>query len=76
VFPARYELNSYIVFRKRLVSKRLKQFLCIVLIDVRCLCLSAACLFIISSGVLVLQVGTDATNKFHIVPLGGSAIME
>jgi hypothetical protein len=23
VFPARYELNSYIVFRKRLVSKRL-----------------------------------------------------
>jgi hypothetical protein len=24
VFPARYELNSYIVFRKRLVSKRLK----------------------------------------------------
>jgi hypothetical protein len=25
VFPARYELNFYIVFRKRLVSKRLKQ---------------------------------------------------
>jgi hypothetical protein len=25
VFPARYELNSYIVFRKRLVSKRLTQ---------------------------------------------------
>jgi hypothetical protein len=25
VFPARYELNSYIVFRKRLVSKRLKK---------------------------------------------------
>jgi hypothetical protein len=25
VFPARYELNSYIVFRKRLVSKRLIQ---------------------------------------------------
>jgi hypothetical protein len=25
VFPARYELNSYIVFRKRLVSKRLMQ---------------------------------------------------
>jgi hypothetical protein len=25
VFPARYELNSYIVFRKRLVSKRLKE---------------------------------------------------
>jgi hypothetical protein len=24
VFPARYELNSYIVFRKRLVPKRLK----------------------------------------------------
>jgi hypothetical protein len=24
VFPARYKLNSYIVFRKRLVSKRLK----------------------------------------------------
>jgi hypothetical protein len=24
VFAARYELNSYIVFRKRLVSKRLK----------------------------------------------------
>jgi hypothetical protein len=24
VFPARYELNSYTVFRKRLVSKRLK----------------------------------------------------
>jgi hypothetical protein len=24
VFPARYELNSYIVFRKRLVSKKLK----------------------------------------------------
>jgi hypothetical protein len=24
VFPARYELNSYIVFRKRLVSKRLR----------------------------------------------------
>jgi hypothetical protein len=23
VFPAKYELNSYIVFRKRLVSKRL-----------------------------------------------------
>jgi hypothetical protein len=23
VFPARYELNSYVVFRKRLVSKRL-----------------------------------------------------
>jgi hypothetical protein len=23
VFPARYELNSYIVFRERLVSKRL-----------------------------------------------------
>jgi hypothetical protein len=23
VFPARYKLNSYIVFRKRLVSKRL-----------------------------------------------------
>jgi hypothetical protein len=23
VFPARYEMNSYIVFRKRLVSKRL-----------------------------------------------------
>jgi hypothetical protein len=23
VFPARYELNSYIVFRKRVVSKRL-----------------------------------------------------
>jgi hypothetical protein len=23
VFPARYELNSYIVFRKRLVSRRL-----------------------------------------------------
>jgi hypothetical protein len=23
VFPVRYELNSYIVFRKRLVSKRL-----------------------------------------------------
>jgi hypothetical protein len=23
VFPARYELNSYIVYRKRLVSKRL-----------------------------------------------------
>jgi hypothetical protein len=27
VFPARYELNSYIVFRKRLVSKRLKWLL-------------------------------------------------
>jgi hypothetical protein len=26
VFPARYELNSYIVFRKRLVSKRLISF--------------------------------------------------
>jgi hypothetical protein len=26
VFAARYELNSYIVFRKRLVSKRLKLF--------------------------------------------------
>jgi hypothetical protein len=26
VFPARYELNSYIVFRKRLVSKRLTVF--------------------------------------------------
>jgi hypothetical protein len=26
VFPARYELNSYIVFRKRLVSKRLKNY--------------------------------------------------
>jgi hypothetical protein len=25
VFPARYELNSYIVFRKRLVSKRLSK---------------------------------------------------
>jgi hypothetical protein len=25
VFPARYELNSYIVFRKRLVCKRLKE---------------------------------------------------
>jgi hypothetical protein len=25
VFPARYELNSYIVFRKRLVSKRLRR---------------------------------------------------
>jgi hypothetical protein len=25
VFPARYELNSYIVYRKRLVSKRLKE---------------------------------------------------
>jgi hypothetical protein len=25
VFPARYELNSYIVFRKRLVSKRLSE---------------------------------------------------
>jgi hypothetical protein len=25
VFPARYELNSYIVFRKRLVSKRLNK---------------------------------------------------
>jgi hypothetical protein len=25
VFPARYELNSYIVFRKRLVSKRLRE---------------------------------------------------
>jgi hypothetical protein len=25
VFPARYELNSYIVFRKRLVSKRLSR---------------------------------------------------
>jgi hypothetical protein len=24
VFPAKYELNSYIVFRKRLVSKRLR----------------------------------------------------
>jgi hypothetical protein len=24
VFPARYELNSYIVFRKRLVSRRLR----------------------------------------------------
>jgi hypothetical protein len=24
VFPARYELNSYIVFRKRLVSKKLR----------------------------------------------------
>jgi hypothetical protein len=27
VFPARYELNSYIVFRKRLVSKRLMNLL-------------------------------------------------
>jgi hypothetical protein len=27
VFPARYELNSYIVFRKRLVSKRLNTVL-------------------------------------------------
>jgi hypothetical protein len=27
VFPARYELNSYIVFRKRLVSKRLSPIL-------------------------------------------------
>jgi hypothetical protein len=27
VFPARYELNSYIVFRKRLASKRLKSIL-------------------------------------------------
>jgi hypothetical protein len=26
VFPARYELNSYIVFRKRLVSKRLTRY--------------------------------------------------
>jgi hypothetical protein len=25
VFPARYELNSYIVFKKRLVSKRLSE---------------------------------------------------
>jgi hypothetical protein len=25
VFPARYELNSYIVFRKRLVSRRLTE---------------------------------------------------
>jgi hypothetical protein len=25
VFPARYELNSYIVFRKRLVSRRLRR---------------------------------------------------
>jgi hypothetical protein len=31
VFPARYELNSYIVFRKRLVSKRL-----MVTAEVRC----------------------------------------
>jgi hypothetical protein len=28
VFPARYELNSYIVFRKRLVSKRLTTMQC------------------------------------------------
>jgi hypothetical protein len=28
VFPARYELNSYIVFRKRLVSKRLRHGIC------------------------------------------------
>jgi hypothetical protein len=27
VFPARYDLNSYIVFRKRLVSKRLRYIL-------------------------------------------------
>jgi hypothetical protein len=27
VFPARYKLNSYIVFRKRLVSKRLRNLL-------------------------------------------------
>jgi hypothetical protein len=27
VFPARYELNSYIVYRKRLVSKRLRPIL-------------------------------------------------
>jgi hypothetical protein len=27
VFPARYELNSYIVFRKRLVSKRLNIYI-------------------------------------------------
>jgi hypothetical protein len=26
VFPARYELNSYIVFRKRLVSRRLTSY--------------------------------------------------
>jgi hypothetical protein len=26
VFPARYELNSYIVYRERLVSKRLRLF--------------------------------------------------
>jgi hypothetical protein len=26
VFAARYELNSYIVFRKRLVSKRLRSW--------------------------------------------------
>jgi hypothetical protein len=25
VFPARYELNSYIVFRKRLVPKKVKK---------------------------------------------------
>jgi hypothetical protein len=28
VFPVRYELNSYIVFRKRLVSKRLTSLHC------------------------------------------------
>jgi hypothetical protein len=29
VFPARYELNSYIVFRKRLVPKRLNAYVAI-----------------------------------------------
>jgi hypothetical protein len=30
VFAARYELNSYIVFRKRLVSRRLRSCECLI----------------------------------------------
>jgi hypothetical protein len=65
VFPARYELNSYIVFRKRLVSKKVKHTMLLYLAMYTYLMGTTCELFIKRvSGSLTLQFGLCTVESF------------
>jgi uncharacterized membrane protein YqhA len=59
VFPTRYELNSYIVFRKRLVSKRLSMIVVCIPIILSCLIFQRSVVHILYSEVSVLTSITE-----------------
>jgi hypothetical protein len=75
VFPARYELNSYIVFRKRLVSKRLNRsdFCDVCVIWSGIVCTALPLIFIPAAGNkeyratrFSLRKDVETSKEFHI----------